>query len=229
MKLRPLLNYCNLCRSWSRFKHFGVMNRPQALCPKCKSLERHRLQWHYITNETNITEDKTMKILHVAPEKILFNKISALNSQGYIGIDLNPNKRELSGKILKQSVTSLRFKDKIFDFTIANHVFEHIPDDLKAMEELYRVTKLGGMGLFDTPVDYERRETYEDLSITDPVEREKKFGQYDHVRVYGLDFFKKLEKAGFQTKVIPYYKSINPFFRWITAINSTPLIVTIKK
>ena len=113
---------------------------------------------------------------------------------------------------VKADITNLPFKDDSFDVIFCNHVFEHIPDDDKAMQELYRVMKKGGMGIFQIPLDVTRAKTFEDDSITDPNERAKIFGQYDHVRVYGLDYFEKLRLNGFKVEEINYAKKLSPEF-----------------
>ena len=86
---------------------------------------------------------------------------------------------------------------------------EHIEDDAKAMSELYRVMKPGGMGIFQIPQEIEREKTFEDFSNTSPEERAKHFGQYDHVRVYGRDYFDRLRKAGFTVKEIDYSSQLS--------------------
>ena len=86
---------------------------------------------------------------------------------------------------------------------------EHIPDDTKAMQELYRVLAPGGIGIFQIPQDLSRKTTYEDNSITDPKERTKIFGQYDHVRIYGYDYFNKLRSIGFEVLAADYTKKFS--------------------
>lgn len=90
-----------------------------------------------------------------------------------------------------------------------NHVLEHIPDDKKALEELFRVMKKGSMGVFQVPQDLNRELTFEDDSITDPKERAKIFGQYDHVRVYGRDYFNTLRSVGFKVQELDYTSQIS--------------------
>ena len=92
---------------------------------------------------------------------------------------------------------------------ICNHVLEHIPDDTKAMQELFRVMAPGGMGIFQVPYDRNRTITFEDNTITDPKERAKIFGQYDHVRVYGMDFFEKLASVGFEVNAVNYTSTLS--------------------
>ena len=88
-------------------------------------------------------------------------------------------------------------------------MLEHVVRDDVAMKELYRVMKTGGSGIFQVPIDYNREKTYEDFSITDPKEREKAFGQHDHVRWYGKDYGKKLEHAGFNVVVDDFVNSFS--------------------
>jgi methyltransferase type 11 len=99
---------------------------------------------------------------------------------------------------------ALPFEDECFDVIFCNHVLEHIQDDTQAMKELYRVMKKGGWGIFQVPQDYHRAITFEDNTITDPKERTRIFGQYDHVRVYGLDYFDKLRSIGFEVEELQY-------------------------
>ncbi|GAA4315598.1 hypothetical protein GCM10023164_11780 [Christiangramia aestuarii] len=105
---------------------------------------------------------------------------------------------------VKADICDLPFKNESFDFILCNHVLEHIPDDRKAMEEIYRILKPGGTAILQIPQDLKRAKTFQDDSITDPEERAKIFGQYDHVRVYGRDYFDKLRKVGFQVEEVDY-------------------------
>ncbi len=105
---------------------------------------------------------------------------------------------------VKADICNLPFEDNNFDVILCNHVLEHIPDDKKAMQELFRVLKPGGWGIFQIPQDINRKNTFEDNSITDPKERAKIFGQYDHVRIYGLDYFEKLRSVGFEVEEVRY-------------------------
>ena len=107
---------------------------------------------------------------------------------------------------IKADICDLPINDNSYDFILCNHVLEHVLDDKKAMNELYRVLKKGGTGIFQVPIDMKREKTFQDDSITDKLERNKIFGQYDHVRVYGKDYFKKLENIGFKVKQIDYSK-----------------------
>ena len=110
---------------------------------------------------------------------------------------------------VKADICNLPFNDNEFDVIFCNHVLEHIPDDTKAMHELYRVLKPNGMGIFQIPQDLSRETTFEDDSITNKKERAKIFGQYDHVRVYGRDYFDKLRSVDFKVKEIDYTATLS--------------------
>jgi SAM-dependent methyltransferase len=168
----------------------GVARRPNARCPRCSSLERHRLIWLYLQQQTDFFT-LPYKVLDVAPEEFLQRKLKALPNISYLSIDLE------SGLAMKKmDVTKLDLPDNSYDVIFCNHVFEHIPDDRAAMRELHRVLKPGGWAILQTPIDLEREMTDEDASVTDPQERLRRFGQTDHIRIYGRDFFDRLRQAG---------------------------------
>ena len=157
--------------------------RNNVLSPSTYSLERHRLLWLYLKNETSFFKAK-LKVLHFAPESALMNQFKKLKNLSYDTIDLNSPIADI-----KADICDLPFLDNSYDFILCNHVLEHIVDDNKAIRELYRVLKKNGIGIFQVPIDYNRDTTFEDFSVTNKKERNKLFGQYDHVRIYGLDFF----------------------------------------
>lgn len=190
---------CSICNSsYKEFGPFGLKKRKNALCFKCGSLERHRLVWKYL-NDKNLLK-KPLSILHFAPEKVFYDIFSKSRDIEYFPCDLMPENYNYSDgtKIIKADITDIPFESNCFDFILCSHVLEHIPDDNLAMSELFRVMKNGGFGIFQVPIDYSREKTYEDFSITNPKEREKAFGQHDHVRWYGKDYINRLEKVGFQ-------------------------------
>ncbi|MFY0602880.1 MAG: class I SAM-dependent methyltransferase [Flavobacteriaceae bacterium] len=193
-------------KSFRKFLPYGYgIQRPNVLAPGTLSLERHRLLWLYLENETNFFAKKK-KVLHMAPEQCFLKRFQKLNHD-YITADLYSPIADV-----KADICALPFEDNSFDVIFCNHVLEHIPNDTKAMQELYRVMKPGGFGVFQIPQDLSRELTFEDNSITDPKERAKIFGQYDHVRVYGRDYFDKLRSIGFTVKEVDYTKTISPEF-----------------
>ena len=194
-------------KSFRKFLPYGYgKQRENALSPSTLSLERHRLLWLYLKEETNFfSSTKTLKVLHIAPEQCFLKVFRNQQNLEYITSDLESPIADV-----KADICDLPFSDNEFDVIFCNHVLEHIPNDKKAMQELYRVLKKGGFGIFQIPQDLSREKTFEDDSITDKKERAKIFGQYDHVRVYGRDYFNKLRSVGFTVDEIDYTKKIAP-------------------
>lgn len=192
-------------KSFRKFLPYGYENqRDNVLSPSTLSLERHRLLWLYLQNETDFfTAPK--KVLHFAPEQAFYKLFRKQKNIDYTTTDLNSPLADV-----KADICNLPFKDNEFDVIFCNHVLEHIPDDTKAMQELYRVLKKGGMAILQIPQDLNREKTFEDNSITDRKERAKIFGQYDHVRIYGRDYFDKLRSIGFTVIEEDYTQKITP-------------------
>ena len=191
-------------KSFRKFLPYGYgEQRPNVLAPSTLSLERHRLLWLYLQNETSFFT-APLKVLHMAPEQCLLKRFKALKNLDYTSADLYAPHVDV-----KADICNLPFADASFDVVFCNHVLEHIDDDAKAMQELYRVLKLGGFGIFQIPQDLNREKTYEDFSITDPKERTKHFGQYDHVRIYGRDYFDRLRAVGFDVKEVDLSKTLS--------------------
>ena len=191
-------------KSFSKFLPYGYeKQRNNILSPSTLSLERHRLLWLYLKNETNFFSAEK-SLLHFAPEQCFLKRFRKLNHLDYTTTDLNSPIADV-----KADICNLPFKDNSYDIILCNHVLEHIPDDTKAMQELYRVMKPSGYGIFQIPQDLKRAKTFEDDSITDKAERAKIFGQYDHVRVYGRDYFDKLRSVGFKVEEVDYTATLS--------------------
>ncbi len=186
-----------------RFLPYGYVEpRENALCPSCLALERHRLLWLYLKRETSL-EKSLPTMLHIAPEVSLMRKFKKIYKgfpKRYLTADL-----ESPLAYFHFDVQQIPLEDNYADVIICNHLLEHVEDDHKAMCELHRVMKSGGWGILLSPVEYDRAVTFEDDTITDPKERTKIFGQYDHRRIYGLDYADRLRSAGFQVEEIHYF------------------------
>jgi SAM-dependent methyltransferase len=159
-------------------------------CPRCGSLPRQRLLALCIRDWP-----RAANVLHVAPEPALAGLLRERAGR-YVSVDVEPG-----AAMVEADLTDLPFDDESFDWIVCSHVLEHIPDDAAAMEELFRVTALGGTALIQTPVNYDQAITYEDPAEADPSVRLAQFSQSDHVRVYGRDLSDRLGAAGFEVEI----------------------------
>jgi SAM-dependent methyltransferase len=187
---------CPVCKGhFRKFLPYGNLGIDNRLCPKCLSLERHRLIWLFLNQKTDFFKSN-LKVLHIAPEQPFLKRFKSLKNLDYTTADLVSPIADV-----KMDIRQMPFNDNTFDVLFCNHVLEHIDNELQATSEIYRVLKPGGWAILQVPMDFTLQETYEDASITSEKEREKHFGQYDHIRLYGRDYGKRLEKSGL--KVYP--------------------------
>lgn len=193
---------CPVCGFTGRkFVAAGTPPRKEARCPDCGAAERHRLLTYYIENETDLVEGN-QQVLYFAPTDRIARSLQEYGNR-LITTDLS-----MADVNIYADITHLPFDDDTFDMVICSHVLEHIPDDSAAMSELYRILSDGGYALIMVPKDKGREQTYEDESVTSPEEREKEFGQHDHVRWYGKDFPERLSEAGFEVSTVTYAKNL---------------------
>ena len=215
-------------KSFKMFLPYGYgTQRNNVLSPSTLSLERHRLLWLYLNKETDFFQpelvsgssvanikriklrdaetNSALKVLHFAPEQAFYKLFRNQKNLDYTTTDLFSPLADV-----KADICNLPFEDNQYDVILCNHVLEHIPDDTKAMQELYRVLKPGGMAILQIPQDLSRATTFADDTITDQKERAKIFGQYDHVRIYGRDYFDKLRSIGFKVIEEDYTNKIAP-------------------
>ena len=183
----------------------GVGECPDGQCPICGALDRVRLLYLYLLHKTDVFH-KPQKILHVAPETRIGNRIRRVTGVDYLTADLNPE-----GVMVKMDIMDIQYPDNSFDVIICNHVLEHVADDQKAMRELCRTLKPGGWAILQVPISLVLTKTYEDSSITTPVGREQAFGQGDHVRLYARDYRERLENAGFKVNIFQWATEIERF------------------
>jgi SAM-dependent methyltransferase len=184
---------CPICeKSFKKFLPYGRINaRPNALCPNCLSLERHRLIWLYLNRTTNFFKSEN-HVLHIAPEACFISRFEKLHGEKYITADIESPLAKV-----KMDIHQIPFPDNTFDAVLCNHVLEHVNDDIQAMSEIHRVLRPGGFAILQVPFFNPVPEvTYEDKSITDPKQREKAFGQDDHVRKFGKDYTKRISRSG---------------------------------
>lgn len=186
---------CPVCEtSYRTLLPYGRINpRPNALCPHCLSLERHRLIWLYLKEKTNFFGSK-LHVLHIAPEACFIKRFERVHGDTYITADIESPLAKV-----KMDIHEIPFTENTFDAVLCNHVLEHVRDDIQAMREINRVLKPGGFAILQIPFFNPVPDTtFEDNTITDPRERERIFGQDDHVRKYGHDYPKRIEQAGLQ-------------------------------
>jgi SAM-dependent methyltransferase len=194
--------YCPCCRGTFReFARFGDARRKNAWCPKCESLERHRLLWMYFEKKTNLYK-QPVKLLHVAPETIFYNHFRKQPNIDYYPADKYNHLYPSGTKYI--DLLDIDIPDETFDVVICNHVFQYIEEDRKAMKEVFRVLKKGGWAVMQVPINKQLVKTYEDPTITDPMDRLKAFGLKEHVRFYGPDYADRLEEVGFKVTVEDY-------------------------
>jgi SAM-dependent methyltransferase len=191
---------CPICK-WKGKKFLDLIGKygrinSNAQCPICRSYQRHRLLYFYLKKilDKNINKDK-IKLLHFAPEECISKFIKSNKNINYISADLNQN-----SAMRKEDITSLSFNDNFFDIIICSHVLEHIEDDRQAVREIYRVLKPGGIAIIIVPQDLKRESTYENDKVNSEEEREKEFWYFEHLRLYGRDFKKRIEKSGLKLK-----------------------------
>jgi SAM-dependent methyltransferase len=179
---------CPICE-----KHFSRWRGDLRLgnCPYCGSAPRHRLLKLSLAREWT-GRARSLDVLHFAPEWGAEHAFRANPRVGrYVTADLSA-----PGVDVHCDITDLRFEDDAFDVVVCSHVLEHVRDDRKALAELHRVLRPGGVAYIQVPYDAERH-TDEDPCVTDPGERERRFGQFDHVRMYGCDLIERIRQVGF--------------------------------
>ena len=184
---------CPICsKGFTRFLPYGRINpRPNALCPNCLSLERHRLIWLYLKERTGFF-GKKLSVLHIAPEACFISRFQKIHQEQYITADIESPLAKV-----KMDIHQMPFENNAFDVVLCNHVLEHVTDDIQAISEIARVLKPGGFAILQVPFFYPVPDkTFSDPSITDRRTREKIFGQDDHVRRYGHDYAQRIQLGG---------------------------------
>ena len=221
---------CPVCGCKRRkFLPYGyVTPRENALCPKCLSLERHRLLWLWLLRESDLGRGAMAlpRMLHIAPEVALmrrFRKMYNATPERYITADLESPLADMHF-----DVQQIPLKDGSFDVVICNHIMEHVEDDRRAMRELHRILRHGGWGVVLSPVERGRELTFEDDTITDRDERTRIFGQYDHRRIYGRDYADRLREAGFEVMVLPYMQHLSATEQQLYALTDEDLYIVYK-
>jgi SAM-dependent methyltransferase len=179
----------------------GAGTRP-VKCHRCGSADRARLVYLYLRDHVGLDRAASMRVLHVAPEPGLTEKLLELGFAEYVCGDLFTEGYTYPAWVRNLDATDIQFDDDTFDLLMCNHVLEHIPDDRRAMRELCRVLKPGGVAILQVPISANSATTLEDPQVTDPHDRARVFGQFNHVRIYGQDYTARLEQAGFVVREV---------------------------
>lgn len=203
LALRALLflgtKYICPCCGWRlrAFTHGGasLRVRPSGYCPRCNSKARHRRDWLFLEQKTELFT-KPLRLLHISPKYSLSRRLMKAANLRYVAADIS-TRMNLS---LLMDLTATPIRCETFDAAICIHVLEHIRDDRSAISEIYRVLKPGAWALISVPVRLDQA-TFEDPSITTAAERRRAFGESSHVRYYGLDLTARLEECGFRVQL----------------------------
>lgn len=199
---------CPICGCRRRkFLPYGyVVQRENALCPNCLSLERHRMLWLYLKQHTTLFDTRP-QLLHIAPEVALMKRLRRI----YTEVPERYQTADLESPLADMhfDIQHIPLEGESVDVIFCNHILEHVEDDRVALAELYRIMRQGGWGVMLSPVDRSREHTFEDDTITDAAERTRLFGQYDHRRVYGRDYAQRLAAAGFEVEEIAFAEALS--------------------
>jgi SAM-dependent methyltransferase len=199
--------------------HYKVLNEKQVIgggrrnggCYKCGSSDRERLVYIYLKNVENVFNKKNLRVLHLAPEKKLSNIFIQNGFEKYICGDLFTEGYKYPDYVQKMNVLNIPYEDNFFDLVICNHLLEHVPTDIDAMKELYRVLKPNGKAILQVPISKNSVKTFEDFSVKKPTDREELFGQFDHVRIYGQDYVERLSSAEFKIERVNISKKYEKY------------------
>lgn len=192
---------CPVCDR--HFRKFARFHGAHDQCPSCGALMRHRAVLLYLRDDVRLLESQA-DVLDVGPAEAMRRRLSSDGSLGYLSVDLDPALADV-----RADITDMQFADASFDFVLCVHVLEHVPEDRKAISELFRVLRPGGTALIQVPPS-KREVTFEDPSITNPRERERMFGQHDHVRICGADYADRLAEPGFEVSLVDYVERLAP-------------------
>lgn len=219
--------YCCLCGTqiekflpWEGDKEFVFLDQLKCIgsdtknfyCPQCRATDRDRHLWLFL-NKLGIYEaiDSNTKIMHIAPEHPLINRLLNKSKQVIAG-DLYPEKyRNSTFEVKKIDLTSISQDDNSIDIFIANHILEHIIDYKKALSEINRILRMNGIAILQTPFSPEIYKNFEDPLIKTDEGRDKYYGQSNHVRLFGKQLFDDIYEAGFSSYFIEHETVLNEY------------------
>ena len=204
-RLRKLLNFGVSFPVLKELEVVGGGSREEAECPACGSSDRERLVYLYMEYVLGI-RTRGCRLLHVAPEPSLSRRLARLSNLDYLTADISGQ-----NVMVRMDITDIDFEDVYFDVIVCNHVLEHIIDDRQAMRELYRVLKPGGTAILQVPMSKRLNATLEDQTVVSEVDRERVFGQHNHVRIYAADYLDRLMSVGFEVDMFQWWTADERF------------------
>lgn len=193
---------CNVC-AWKGKRFASDIWHKYSSCPHCGSDVRQRLFVACLEHAKELGINLSLKgksVLHFAPEPLITRIIRGLTDNYKTAdflredCDIKLDMCDMNG-VLSSSL----------DIVIAFDVLEHVPNYTTALREIHRILVAdSGMAILSVPQRNDLAETYEDLTITEPKERKKAYGQHDHLRIFGEDFAVKVAKEGFRVNEISW-------------------------
>ncbi len=166
-------------------------------CPACGSSDRERHLQLYMEGRGIFSAIKGQTVVHFAPEPAIVHRIQQSGPSRYVRCDLYPAHPDVE----KVDMQVMPFADSSIDLLIANHVLEHVADDLRALDEIRRILKPTGRAILQTPYSAKLISTWSDAGIADDKARLQAYGQEDHVRLYGADIFERFSSRGLRSCV----------------------------
>mgnify|MGYP001056066047 CR=1 FL=1 len=190
-------------------------NPDQFECPRCGAHDRERHLFMYLERTRLLESMHEKSVLHFAPERHLGRRIALATPIRYVPCDLYPS----SSNVQRVDMLNIPYGDESFDLVIANHVLEHVDDDLKALAEIHRVLKPGGHAILQTPYSAKLHHTWQDPGIDTDAARLQAYGQADHVRLFGRDIFTRFQSTGLVSRVQQHDDVLSDFDPVVFGIN----------
>ena len=200
---------CPICKqTYKDFMPFRY--RKSAYCPTCKSLERHRYIYLTLRDKLHFYEPPRKKVLHFAPDICLLDSMQKNPNIEYVTADYMTS---FTDSITVKpdyvmSIDDIKFEDNSFDVIIAIGILVMVPNDMKAMSEVYRVLKPNGYAIFHDPINLSQPRSIADTELSNE-EKKNLYHGHDQRWYYGADYADRLRKQGFEVEDDTYAKQID--------------------
>lgn len=139
--------YCASCRAQTLFRERQPWLRDHYVCARCESIPRQR---HVQTVLDELVPNWTSLTIH---ESSPSNDFLGRWCRNYSSSQYLPEVPfgESSGGTRSENIEALTFDDESVDIFITQDVLEHVFDPARAVQEIHRVLRPGGMHVFTTP------------------------------------------------------------------------------